>query len=151
MSSDSEINHILSFWSDPHYPWTRWFIPSSSLDAQIEQLFSFFILLARNTSQLDHWAQTPAGALALILLLDQFPWNIFRNFADAFASDTKALSIATRAIAQGLDQAVPLIQQAFFYLPFEHDETLLSQVACVALYQGLVARSQGVAGERVCG
>ncbi|KAG6986531.1 hypothetical protein G7Y79_00078g099850 [Physcia stellaris] len=96
---------------------------------------------ARNILQLDHWALTPAGALALILL-DPFPRNIFRNSADAFASDAKALSIATRAITQALDQAVPLIQQAFFYLPFEHDETLLSQVACVALYQGSVARSQ---------
>ena len=137
---EPSINKIISFWFDPKYPWTRWFIADPKLDAEIQSQFGQLILLARDTSDLDQWAESPQGCLALILLLDQFPRNVFRKSPEAYASDGKAWRIATRAVAQGLDEQLPLVQQSFLYLPFEHDENLLSQVASVALFQGRTKR-----------
>ncbi|CAF9913119.1 hypothetical protein IMSHALPRED_000917 [Imshaugia aleurites] len=148
MATDSNIDRIVSFWFDPRYPYRRWFIKSPALDAEIKSEFGPLVLAARTTKTLDHWAQSPGGCLALLLLLDQFPRNIFRDSADAYLSDQKALTTATQAIAQGFDRAVPLLQQAFFYLPFEHEEQLLSQITSVSLFEGLAARCEAGAQEK---
>ena len=142
MASNSDIDLILTFWFDPRYPPSRWFIPSAALDAEIISRFSQLVSIARTTDSLDDWAQSPKGALALLLLLDQFPRNMYRDSAEAYGSDQKALAVATRVIAQGLDREMPRVQQAFFYLPFEHDEQLLSQIASVSLFEGLVGRCE---------
>lgn len=140
IAEKSSIDLIIFFWFDPRFPYTWWFVPSPELDAEITTKFGNLVSFACTTTSLDHWAESPPGCLALILLLDQFPRNIFRKSADAYSSDSKALRIATRAISQGLDRRVPLVQQAFYYLPFEHDENLLSQIACVSFFEGFVGR-----------
>lgn len=146
--NDPDIDRIISFWFDPRYPYMRWFNSSSAFDAQIASSFGSLVSTARKTTNLDHWAQSPVGTLALLLLLDQFPRNISRDSADAYSSDPKALAIATRAIAQGFDRDVPLIQQVFFYMPMEHGEQLLSQIACVSFDEGWAARCKVGSSER---
>jgi uncharacterized protein (DUF924 family) len=83
--------------------------------------------------RLDQWAQTPDGALALVLLLDQFPRNVFRGDARMFATDARAVAAAEAAIAAGHDSAVDEQLRVFLYLPFEHAEDLALQDRCVAL------------------
>ena len=139
---DSRVDSILSFWFDPRYPYMRWFTADPAFDAEITTRFGSIVSLARTTTTLDHWAQSPQGCLALILLLDQFPRNIFRNSSDAYSSDPKALSFATRAVEQGLDRDVLLIQQVFVYLPYMHAENFLSQDTDVFLYQALAERCE---------
>jgi uncharacterized protein (DUF924 family) len=85
----------------------------------------------------DAWAKTAEGALALLILLDQFPRNLYRKSAHAFATDPKARGIARAAIAEGFDRQVEPLLRPFFYLPFEHSEDLADQEACVALCERL--------------
>jgi uncharacterized protein (DUF924 family) len=73
------------------------------------------------------WEDAPLSALALVMLLDQVPRNIFRSTPRAFASDRRALATTTRAMERGFDQAVPAAWRLFFYLPYEHSEALPDQ------------------------
>lgn len=136
---DPRIGRILSFWFDSNHHFTRWFIPSDDLDRHITQDFGLLVQQAR-TPSLDHWTTTAQGSLALLILLDQFPRNIFRESPEAFSSDTKALDVAVKGIAKGHDRDVTPMQQAFFYLPLTHCEQLLAQIAGVAAYEGMVQR-----------
>ncbi|HEU5272563.1 MAG TPA: DUF924 family protein, partial [Xanthobacteraceae bacterium] len=79
------------------------------------------------------WDETADGALALLIVLDQFPRNMFRGSARAFAADPLARTIASRAIERGFDQAAAPSERSFFYLPFEHSEALADQERCIAL------------------
>jgi len=91
--------------------------------------------------KLSSWEQQAPGALALILLTDQIPRNIFRHNAHAFATDEMARNIADRAIARGFDQATEPGLRLFFYLPFEHHEDAASQARAVALCEKLTAET----------
>ena len=148
MATNSDINCILCFWFDPLYPYTRWFIPSDKLDAEITSNLGPLGIVALSSTALYNWSQSPDGTLALILLLDQFSRNIYRDSAEAFSSDQKALNIAKQAISQGFHRAVAPAQSAFFYLPFEHDENLDSQNECVALFEALAVRCKPRSQER---
>ena len=148
LTAGASIDSVLSFWFDPRFPYTRWFIPDPKLDAEISSQFGDLVLLARTTTDLDRWDESPRGCLALTLLLDQFPRNIYRKSADSFTSDNKALSIATRAVARGFGSQLSVVQQAFLHLPFEHEESLLSQVTCVSLFKNLVGQCQPGTQER---
>jgi uncharacterized protein (DUF924 family) len=86
---------------------------------------------------LDDWINAPETCLALILLLDQFPRNMFRNTPEAFATDWEALSAAQHAVAQGYDRELLPVQCWFIYLPFEHSENLEHQRKCIKLFQQL--------------
>ena len=141
VGEDPRVNAILAFWFDPKQPPSRWFISDAKFDAEIASRFGNLVELARTSSELDPWAQSPQGCLALVLLLDQFPRNIYRNSAAAYASDGKALEIATTAIGKGLNAQLTIMQQAFLYLPLEHSENLVAQIACVALWQVLVDKA----------
>jgi uncharacterized protein (DUF924 family) len=79
----------------------------------------------------------PLSCLALVLLLDQVPRNVFRGTPRAYASDAKARAVARVAIAAGFDAQLPPPQRAFLYLPFEHSELLEDQCACMALFEAL--------------
>jgi uncharacterized protein (DUF924 family) len=81
------------------------------------------------------WAMKGDGALALLLLLDQFPRNLYRDSAHAFATDPLARSIADRAVCAGFDQAVEAPLRVFFYMPFTHSEALAYQDRAVALFE----------------
>lgn len=139
----SAITRILDFWftPPPDAPITaKWFGPSPALDAECRALFSDWIAAARTTDELESWTSSPRGSLALLLLLDQFPRNIFRGSPDSYAADPKAVRVASRGVARGFDRHVGALQSMFFYLPFMHAEDLARQVAGVALYEGLLAR-----------
>ncbi|KAL6713738.1 hypothetical protein ACLMJK_008230 [Lecanora helva] len=139
---DPLIPPLLHFWFSPSTGGpTRWFAPSPTFDAAIASSFLPLIKRARDTATLDGWTQHPQGTLALLLVLDQFPRNVFRGTREAYASDAKALEIATVGVAKGQDREVELSRRMFFYLPFMHNETLLAQVACVALYEALLAEA----------
>lgn len=139
-TTDPQVPSILSFWFDAPNDASRWF--SADLDEPIRSRYGSLVHAARTTA-LDHWSSTPDGALALLLLLDQFPRNIFRSTSDAYSSDAKAFQVATVAIADGLDRKAPPMRQPFFYLPLMHDENLLSQIACRSLYEGCLLRCGG--------
>jgi uncharacterized protein (DUF924 family) len=136
---------ILLFWfgspetADSTYAVRRkiWFSKDPDFDQQLRDRFGSTYEQAA-ADRLDHWQTAPASCLALILVLDQFPRNLFRRQATAFATDAKALTIAKQAIAQGFDQALAPIQRIFMYLPLEHSECLADQLQSVRLFGELV-------------
>ena len=91
---------------------------------------------AAAAGELDGWMAAPHSALALILLLDQMPRNMFRASAQMFATDGKALALADRSLAVGHHRAYPLPGRRFFYLPFMHAEDIAAQSRCVDLCRG---------------
>jgi uncharacterized protein (DUF924 family) len=121
---------VVQFWRDAGEK--AWFEKNEAFDNGFRTRF-----LAAHTAaargELDGWLETPEGALALILLLDQFPRNCFRGSPRMFATDAKAVSVAEAAIAAGHDLALPEDIRVFVYLPFEHAEDLALQERCVAL------------------
>lgn len=139
---NNDISRILDFWFKPDQDVKLWFVLSPDFDDQIKQNFGNLVEQACGSS-LDHWStDSPTGALALLILLDQFPRNIYRGHPNSYASDSKAVDIAIKAIARADDRKVEGMQPSFFYLPLMHDERLVSQIACVSLYEGLVGRCE---------
>jgi len=133
------MNDVLDFWfaDGPDGYRLAWFQPDDGFDAEIRARFAALVAPARQGA-LDSWATTPEGALALLILLDQFPRNLFRGSPEAFASDAHALQLAKRAvIEQRMDLALTPTQRIFLYLPFEHAESLAAQDVSVALFEGL--------------
>ncbi|WP_144145639.1 DUF924 family protein [Paraburkholderia sp. BCC1884] len=120
-----------------------WFARDAAFDALLRERFGALIDRALE-GQLDDWAQTPPGALALVIVLDQFSRNCHRHTARAFAADHKALQVARQMIADGADRRLPdAHHRAFVYLPFEHDETLASQHESLRLFKQLQAEPGG--------
>jgi uncharacterized protein (DUF924 family) len=114
----------------------RWFQRDEELDAACGRLAQ--LLDEAGSGALDGWAATPHGALALCLVLDQFPRNLRRGRAEAFALDPKAQAIARQAVLRdGLDWALTPTERCFLYLPFEHSERMADQDLSVALFEGL--------------
>jgi uncharacterized protein (DUF924 family) len=131
---------VLAFWFAPGNE-TRWFRADPAFDAEIGRRFAGLVDAAR-AGQLASWAATPDGSLALCVLLDQFPRNIWRGTPRAFACDAEARRVAADAIAAGHDRRVPTERRTFFYLPFEHSEDLTDQERCLALMRQLDDRDQ---------
>ena len=120
-----------------------WFSRDAAFDAMLLERFGSLIDAARAGS-LDSWTETPLGALALVIVLDQFSRNCHRNTPRAFAADHHALRIAQQMIASGADLLLPTVHhRAFAYLPFEHDETLASQHESLRLFKQLKAEPGG--------
>lgn len=115
---------VLEFWEGIGSK--GWWTKNAELDAEIHERFGAVHAQACE-GKLDHWADTPDGALALIIVLDQFSRNMFRGSPKAFAQDEKALAIAKAAIACGVDKQANPKLRLFFYLPYEHSEKLLDQ------------------------
>jgi uncharacterized protein (DUF924 family) len=112
-----------------------WFARDAAFDAMLRERFGA-LLEAAGQGALDAWAHTPLGALALVILLDQFSRNIHRGTARAFETDGRALSIARQMVANGIDLRLPgLFHRAFAYMPFEHDESPGSQREAVRLFK----------------
>lgn len=103
-----------------------WFGDDSSLDEKIRTLFSEDIEKA-STGQLDHWADTPRGRLALIILLDQFRRNIFRRSKEAYLKDHEVLKLTIKGMELGHDRQLEPVERAFFYMPMQHSESLKVQ------------------------
>jgi uncharacterized protein (DUF924 family) len=121
---------VVTFWiqAGPE----AWFKKSEVFDAEVRRRFEA-LHFAASRGELDDWAETPDGALALLLLLDQFPRNLFRSSPHAFATDPLAREVAREATARGFDSQVDPELRQFFYLPFEHSEHLADQDHGVAL------------------
>ncbi|SON57954.1 hypothetical protein HDIA_4413 [Hartmannibacter diazotrophicus] len=119
---------VLDFWwrAGPE----RWFAKDDAFDREMEARFGALHDQAC-AGALDHWAEDRAGMLALILLLDQFSRNLKRGSAEAFANDSKALTLAKTALDRGDDRAFPTDVRSFFYLPLMHSEEMADQERCV--------------------
>ncbi|MES2048279.1 MAG: DUF924 family protein [Pseudomonadota bacterium] len=117
-----------------------WWSKDEALDALIRQRFATLSESAL-AGNLDDWASTSNGCLSLILLCDQFPRNMYRDTPVAFASDAKALALSKAGIASGLDKNLRAIQRVFFYLPFEHSESLANQDYAVTLFEQLASEA----------
>lgn len=129
---------VVEFWQEAGPE--RWFGGGAAFDAQCrERLLDPHMAAARG--ELEDWGRDAEGALALVLLLDQIPRNVFRGSAHAYATDPMARAVARRAIDDGHDRNVDAALRTFFYLPFVHAEDLGEQQRAVDLY-----RATGVAG-----
>jgi len=120
-----------------------WWAKDAAVDAVIRQRFAEWVDKAAH-GELDGWLATPAGRLALILLTDQFPRNIHRDSAQAFACDALACAWCRDGLVDGAHLALRPIERVFFYLPLEHSERLEDQERSLALFQEL---AQDMAGE----
>lgn len=114
-----------------------WWGKSESTDTEIRQRFEPLVQAA-GAGKLDEWKASPAGWLALILLLDQFPRNIYRDTPAMFKFDDQARTLCVGGVETGIDAPLRPIQKVFFYLPLEHSESADDQAWCVDLMRGLV-------------
>jgi uncharacterized protein (DUF924 family) len=126
---------VLAFWfrGDNGAFREQWFKKDAAFDAAIRERFGLAVEAARDGA-LDSWAATADGALALVILLDQFPRNIHRGSHLAFAGDAHARHIARAAIAAGMEAGLTRVQRCFLYLPFEHSEEAEDQDLSVRLF-----------------
>lgn len=112
-----------------------WYSADPGFDAAIRDRFLPDWQAAHDGDRKD-WLDTAEGALAYLILTDQFPRNMFRGTADAFATDPLALALARNAVAAGFDTAVDENRRSFFHMPFMHSENIADQERCVALFSG---------------
>lgn len=137
-----ESQQVLNFWfgkpEDPDYgkPRKSWFVKSDEFDRQIKSQFQGLYQQAA-ANELATWREKPLSCLALIILLDQFPRNMFRNSPQAFATDVQAKTYAQEALKEKFDTQLLPIQRWFMYLPFEHSENLVDQEISIKLFASL--------------
>ena len=134
---------VLTFWfdGDPSARRPVWFEKDATFDTACADMEA-----ARNAARAgiyDHWAMTPRGGLALLILLDQLSRNLYRGTAEAFAADAKARAIARAMLARGFDQMLTPVERIFVYLPFEHAEDPADQDISVRLFAALDAVGGG--------
>jgi uncharacterized protein (DUF924 family) len=137
---------VLTFWfaDGPAEKRAIWFQKNSAFDAEIEQKFRK-IHTATVAGDLSAMAETPLGCLALIIILDQFPRNLFRDDGRSFATDGEALGLARTAIEKGFGQALSAVQRQFLYMPYQHSENLKDQRQSVTLFKSLGEESYSFA------
>jgi uncharacterized protein (DUF924 family) len=141
---DPRINEILTYWfgtlkGPEDYPRERsriWFNGGAAVDQEIRNRFEYLVWDAAN-HKLDEWKETSRGRLALILLVDQFPRNIYRGSPNAFAFDSLAQTLTLEGLDLKEDQQLFPIERTFFYLPLEHAENLKLQELSVAKFNEL--------------
>lgn len=138
------IDAVLAFWfkeqelSAPQIDGRMdiWFGESPAFDKEVEREFADDVQLA-SEGKLDHWAHKPLGRLALIILLDQFRRNIYRNKAEAFALDKAALKLCVEGAMEKKDKGLTPIQRVFFYMPLQHSESRKVQEKSCQIYNKL--------------
>lgn len=132
---DQVEKDILAFWfgERPEEKRDIWFKRDPEFDAEIAARFAAIHENAA-AGRLDGLAGTPQGCLALVIILDQFPRNIFRDDPRAFAADGKALSLSKGALSNNFDNALGALQRQFLYMPFQHSEDLNDQRRSVELF-----------------
>lgn len=139
------IDAIVEFWfgADPDdgavakEKSSLWWSKNPQVDEEIRQRFEGLVAKAA-AGELSDWQMTPRGKLALILLTDQFPRNIYRDTPRAFACDPKALAECLDGVTRGLDLSLRPIERVFFYLPLEHSESLEHQEQSVKQFRELI-------------
>jgi uncharacterized protein (DUF924 family) len=137
-----KAEEVLDFWfgreDEPGYGEFReaWFKKDSEFDRLIRDRFEA-LYEAAAAGELDAWKEEARSCLALVILLDQFPRNMFRGDPKSYATDHKALQTAEYAVNRALDHELPKFQRTFLYLPFMHSENLKYQRRSVELFRGL--------------
>jgi uncharacterized protein (DUF924 family) len=133
-AANSSPSEIVSFWQTAGPK--AWFKKDDNFDSEIRRRF---LRLHEQAAEglLRSWEESAVGALALLILLDQFPRNMFRGSARMFASDPLARAIAAGAIVRGFDAQVAKAMRGFFYLPFEHSENMDDQMRGIAFYTAI--------------
>ena len=130
MISNDDPERVLSFWLQLDE--NAQYGGGGEIDSRIEDEFSGLLGQAVQ-GQLDRWADTPRGALALVIILDQFSRNIHRGTLLMYAGDEKALAVANTALEKRFDQQVVAIERLWFYMPYMHSERLDDQERCIEL------------------
>ncbi len=133
IKDDDLIIEILDFWFSDEVK-SRWFNSTPEFDELLRQRYEKVWGQARADS-FDHWEQEPEGALALVIILDQFPLNMFRTDARQYSTEAHARKIAGHAIHQGFDRKLEKSKRAFLYLPYMHSESMDDQNRSVELYE----------------
>ncbi len=134
MMAATKPEDMLDFWREAGPK--KWFAKDDLFDAACVRRFEV-LWEAGAAGRLGAWEETAESALALVLLLDQVPRNMFRNTPRVYASDAQARGVAARAIAKGYDRAAGKDLRPFFYLPFSHSESMADQDRALALYAAL--------------
>ena len=137
MTQDITPSAVVAFWKEAGP--AKWFAKDDVFDAEFRRRFQDAHVAAARR-ELDAWAETAEGSLALLILLDQFPRNSFRGTAHQFATDPLARMFARRALDADQDQAVENNLRRFFYLPLQHSEDMADQERQVALFQTRMTR-----------
>ncbi len=139
-----EISEVLRFWfgdlregelPDKEKQMT-WWMKSEEFDDLVRQRFEKYVLLAEK-GELSHWLETPLGTVAFIVVVDQFPRNIYRDTPGAFSRDALALSVCLEGIEKGFDRGLHPTHRTFFYLPLMHSESPDIQRLSVRKYSAL--------------
>lgn len=149
-SEVAESEEVLDFWfgdtlTGPEAIEQRqriWFKGGAAFDRECIERFSSHHCAAAG-GELDYWAQSPRGRLALIILLDQLSRNIFRGSADAFGQDRRALTLCREGIELGHDRHLSPIERTFFYMPMEHAEDRDVQALSVQHFEALAEGATG--------
>lgn len=131
---------VLAFWFAEGRE-AQWFGGGEAFDALVREA----LLPAHEeavSGALDHWRETAKGCLALCILVDQVPRNLFRGTPRAFASDPQALAVTRHALERGFDGELSQVERLFLYLPLEHSEALDDQETCVRLTAGLTENAE---------
>lgn len=144
VTQEKRIDRILNFWfgnlKDNEIPSQEcrriWWIKDDENDKKIKDHFENDLALARK-GDLEDWELTPSGTLALILLLDQFPRNIYRGTLRAFSQDQKAIEICIGGIERGFDTNLHAVKRIFFYMPLMHSEDMGMQEKSIERYSTL--------------
>ena len=140
--TNPRVEDILNFWfgepegGDCGKPRNIWFVKNPHFDEEVRSRF-YTDYEEAAAGHLSHWQTAPESCLALIILLDQFPRNMFRGEERSFATDEGALSAAQNAVERGFDKQMVPVKRWFIYLPYEHSENLGHQRQCVALFEQL--------------
>lgn len=137
----SDPVEVLDFWLGEIGP-EGWYAGGPEIDAAVSLQFAD-LWQALHEGGLEHWVEGTVGTLAYLIVADQFPRNIHRGSALAFATDAKARAAARRALDQGWDMGAPSPERQFFYMPFEHAEDLADQDLSVRLMQERLADQPG--------
>lgn len=148
MTNDERIDTIHQYWfgqlqrampeaAELERRYALWFGGDSDIDLEIRRRFGDAVVLALSGA-FEAWIDKDRGAMALVLLLDQFPRNMYRGRPEAYAGDARALSIVHRMLDSGRDRRLSIIERCFLYLPLEHSEALADQELCVARFEALL-------------
>jgi uncharacterized protein (DUF924 family) len=145
-----KIEEVLAFWFGPiNGGFTTsdrsglWWSGNAANDQLITELFGHRVHQALR-GELNEWAVSPRGRLALILLLDQFTRTIFRGSEDAFSGDEPALALTVEGLSLGHDQALEIVERTFFYMPLEHAEELVIQEKSINCFEDMLLDVSGV-------
>ena len=123
---------ILDFWYAADMR-AKWFSSTAQVDAMIRERYAP-VWTSASIGALDHWRDSPAGCLALVIVFDQLPLNMFRGTVKSFSTEQQAVAVTKHAIRHGFDQLIDKSQVAFLYMPLLHSEHLADQDLSVSLY-----------------